>query len=78
MHDSDKHKEKIVKWYEKEKEKAERSEHAPVRMFVKRCKINIGNSRVETIKQWIMNVKDIEKKVEKLPRNDIRRYFDLN
>ena len=77
LYNGEKHKERIVRWYEKEKKKAEMSVHAPGRMFVKRSKINVKNSQVETIKTWIMNIKDIERKVEKLPCNDIRRYFEL-
>ena len=72
-----KYKERIVKWYNKEKERAEKSELTQVRMFASKSKINVENSAVDMIKRWITNVKDIEKKAEKLPKNDIRRYFEL-
>ena len=32
---------------------------------------------VDTIKKWIINLKMIEKKVERMPINNIRRYFSI-
>ena len=61
----------------KEKEKVERSEHAPMRIFAKQSKINIEKSNEETTKRCAMNVKDIEKKVEKLPKNNMQSCFEL-
>ena len=31
--------------------------------------------RMETIKQWILNIKEIKEKSEKLPKNDIHMFF---
>ena len=39
-------------------------------------KIRINDCSTKTIKRWIYNAKEVIKKAEKLPRNDIRRYFE--
>jgi hypothetical protein len=75
MHDESKQRERLKKWYEKEKNKAERSEYRQLNLYVERCKIDIENSTNETIKKWIMNLKHMERKVEKIPVNDIRRWM---
>ena len=48
-----------------------------VREFVKKFKINIEQCNIDTIKKWIINLKKIQKKVESVPNNDIRRYFGM-
>ena len=70
LHDTEKGKERIILWYKKR-------ERVLVRKFTKRSKINIDRSNVEVIKRLIPNVKKIEKRVEKLPNNDMRKYFEL-
>ena len=77
FHNEEKQKECVKKWYEKEKERAENSNISQVRDFVKKFNINAELSNVETVKKWIMNLKKIEKKVESVPANDIRRYFGV-
>ena len=75
MHNSDKQKREIKKWFEKEKSKAEQSEHVQLKLYVERCKLDVNRSDCEIIKKWIMNLKCIEKKVNKIPPNDIRRWL---
>ena len=65
----------MKEWHEKEKLRAENSDKNQVRSYVKTFKININQCKIDTIKRWIRNLKDIEKKIERIPRNDIRRYF---
>ena len=65
----------MKEWYKKEKLRAENSDKNQVRLHMKIFKININQYKIDTIKRQIMNLKDIEKKIEKIPRNDIRRYF---
>ena len=44
-------------------------------MYVKKHEINVQQCKIETIKRWFNNVKEFERKIEKTPQNDIRRYF---
>ena len=46
-------------------------------MCVEKCKLDIERCSSDTIKRWIMNMKTIEKKVEKIPAKDIRRHMIL-
>ena len=75
MHDEDKQRDRLSKWYEKEKRKAENSEHNQIRLYVQKSKLDVIRCKCDTIRRWIMNLKRIEKKVEKIPQNDIRRYM---
>ena len=75
MHDENKQKERLKRWFEKEKSKAEKSEYRQLKTYVERCKIDVDRSNCETIKRWIMNLKHIERKVAKIPLNDIRRWM---
>ena len=75
--DESKQKERIIKWFENEKERAEQSEKTQVREFVKKFKINIEHCSVETIKTCIRNLKIFEQKIESKPVNDMRRYFGV-
>jgi hypothetical protein len=46
-----------------------------IRLYVQKCRIDMERCSCDTLKRWIMNLKKIEKKVEKIPYNDIRRYM---
>ena len=46
-------------------------------MYVDKCKLDVERCNSDTIKRWIMNIRTIEKKVEKIPANDIRRHLIL-
>ena len=74
-HHKVKQKERLRKWYDKEKRKGERSEYMQIRLYVQKCRIDMERCSCDTLKRWIMNLKKIEKKVEKIPYNDIRRYM---
>ena len=63
------------KWFKKEKRRAEMSEYRQIRLYVERCKIDLDRCNCDNIKRWIMNLKQIKKKVEKIPPNDIRRLY---
>jgi hypothetical protein len=75
MNDDTKQRERLKKWYEKEKRKAETSEYRQLNLYVQRSKIDLERSTCETIKKWIMNLKHIERKVVKIPLDDIRRWM---
>ena len=77
LYDENKQRECVKKWYEKEKERAEKSDINQVREFAKKFKINIEQYNIDTIKKLIMNLKKIEKKVESVLNNNIRRYFGM-
>ena len=65
----------MVKWYEKEKERGKTSEYRQLRLYVEKSKLDVNVCNSDTIKRWIMNLKRIEKKVEKIPAKDIRRFM---
>ena len=75
LHDENKQRERLKKWYEKEKQKAESSQYRQMNLYVQRCKIDTDRCSCETIKKWIVNLKEIERKVEKIPLDDIRRWM---
>ena len=74
-YDAERQKEQIKKWFLKEREKALNSDMQQVRNYVRKFEINEERSDVEKLKKWIMNLKKLERRVEKVPKNDIRRYM---
>ena len=77
QHDESKQKERMKRWYEKEKDRGLRSNMRQIRMHVDKCKIDENRCNSDACKRWIMNLKAIEKKVEKIPENDVRRFMML-
>ena len=59
-------------WLLNEKEMARNSINLQVREHVKKFEIDEENSDVEKMKKWILNLKKLKTKVEKVPRMDIR------
>ena len=51
------------------------SKYPQVRAFAERNKLRIEDCRIETIKKWIYAIKEIKRKLEKIPRNDIRIFL---
>ena len=76
-HNEEKQKKKLRDWYEKVKAKAENSDDTQIKLYVCKKRIDIDKCNNETIKRWLYNLKEFEKRIEKTKRNDIRRYFDL-
>ena len=72
-----KQKERMKRWYEKEKERGRNSNHGQIRLYVEKHNLDVERCNSDTIRRWIMNMKTIEKKVEKIPANDIRGYMIL-
>ena len=54
---------------------SENSQYPQVKKFAMQNQLNIDWLRIETIKQWILNIKEIKNKLERLPKNDIRMFF---
>ena len=77
MHDPIKQKERMKRWYEKEKERGRNSNYRQIRLHVEKHNLDVERCNSDTIRRWIMNMKTIEKKVEKIPANDIRGYLML-
>ena len=75
LHDEGKQKQCALEWYKIIKKQVEEKEPLQVKMFVSRNRIDAERVGSKTLLQWIYNLKKIIKKVEKIPRNDIRRYF---
>ena len=76
-HDAEKQKLRITQQFLNEKERAENSEMMQLKEYTMKSKIDIDRCSAETMKIWIKNLKIIEKKIQKVPRNDIRRYLNL-
>ena len=57
------------------KQDAKNSQYLQVKVFIMRNQIEIEKYRIETIKTWIYDMKEIQKKLEKIPKNDIRIFF---
>ena len=62
-------------WCENEKERAKNCNIRQLRMHAERCKIDEDRCNSDTCKRWIMNLKAIERKAEKIPENDIRSHM---
>ena len=77
LHDAEMQRKRIISWHDKIKEKVENDEPPTVKLFAMRNKIDAERCSTETIRVWIYNVKEIIKKAEKLPRGDIRRFFEM-
>lgn len=75
LHYENKQRERLIKWYEKERYRAAQSEYRQLRLHVDKCEVDVNACQCDAIKTWIMNLKRIEKKVEKVPVNDARRHM---
>ena len=76
-HDEGKQRERIKKWYENEMNKAKSSEIRQLRDYTQKFKLNEERSSTEMMKVWIKNLKELEKKIGEVSKNDIRRYMSV-
>ena len=76
-HDSEEQRKRAVKWKRNLERHMERNESMQVKLFARKSDINLETCETETIYNWIRNVKKIMNKVSNLPKNDIRRHFEL-
>ena len=74
-HDAEKQKIRIRKWLVNKREMARNSVNLQVREHAKKFEIDEENSDIEKMKKWILNLKKMKTKVEKVPRMDIRNYM---
>ena len=64
-HDENKQRKRTIKWYEKIKMKAETSNKTQMRLHVKKHETKVQQCKTETMKRWINNVKEFDRKIEK-------------
>ena len=71
-----KQRERIIKQYEEVKRKVEEKELPQVKLQVRRSPLDVQRCNTETIKKQIRNAHELSKKIEKLPKGDIRRCME--
>ena len=71
-----KQKERVVKWYHEIKREVEEKGPMQVKVFVRRSQLDVQRCSTETIKKWIRNASELCKRIERLPKSDIRRYME--
>jgi len=76
-HNEEKQRKRIITWYERVRKKAENSNDNQIRMYVNKKVLDVERSKTDTIKRWIYNLKEFEKRMEKTKKSDIRRYFEV-
>ena len=64
-------------WYGNVVKEVENGEYPQIKVFVRRNKLNMNDVNVDTVLRWMCNVKEMRKKAEKIPKNGIRRYFEI-
>ena len=64
-----------MEWYENVIKRAENSDNTQIKMHIRSKRLDVNKCKIETIKRWIYNLKEFEKRMEKTKKNDIRRYF---
>ena len=75
LHDEEIQRKRVKEWKKIIEEQVERNEPFAVKTYANRTKIDDERSSVDQIRRWIHGVKEMIKKVEKMPENDIRKYF---
>ena len=78
MHNQNYQKKWLRKWYEEEKNNGINGECEQVRRFITKRDINVEMSINETIRKWIMILKIIKKKAEKIKPNNISWFSTWN
>ena len=66
---------RVLRWYHKLLKKVEESTDMQVKKYVMKHQIDVEHSRTDSIRTWINNVKNFQRKMEEIPKDDIRRYF---
>ena len=67
---------RAIEWHQSIKIQVKDNKPMQVKLFIMRNKIEPVREKDQTILQCICNVKEIAKKVEKLPKNDICKHFE--
>ena len=64
-HDEEKQRKRLIKWHEKVKRKAENSDDRQLRAYGEKRETNVNRCKNETIKRWICNTKEFDKRMKK-------------
>jgi len=76
-HDEEKQKQRAIQCKRDLEQYIQNNENINVRQYIERTNIDEQRCNSITIFKWIYSVKDVIKKVKQIPRNDIRRYFEI-
>ena len=71
MQDTRMQRNRMISQYKKLKTKVEQDKPPQVKLFVRRNKINVDRSSAKLIRLQIYNVKEVMKKLERLPKGEI-------
>ena len=75
LHDEEMQRIRVKEWKKNIEKQVEQKEPLAAKMHANRTKIDEERSSVDQIRRWTCGVKEMIKKVEKIPENDIRTYF---
>ena len=53
----------------------EKTDEDQLKKYVQKHQIDVEKCKTETAKTWINNIKEFQRKLEIVPKKDIRRYF---
>ena len=62
-------------WYKNIVEMVQNCSDAELKRYVQKHQINVEHCTTESIRKWINNLKEFQRKFDVIPKNDIRRYF---
>ena len=77
FHNEMKQRIRIINWHTELKEEIELNDPQQVKLFARRTALDLNRCNKDTIRIWIHNVKELRKKVKKLPKGDIRRFCEV-
>ena len=77
FHDEGKQKERVLQWKRNLEKHVTKNENANIRLIMERMKIDEQLSSSRTTLKWIFSANDAIKKLKQIPRNDIRKYFEI-
>jgi len=77
FHNETKQRSRMINWYIEMKEEIESNDPQQVQLFVRRTALDLNRCNTDTIRTWIQNVIELRKKVKKLPKGDIRRFYEV-
>ena len=77
FHNETKQRSRIINWHAELKEEVELNDPHQVKLFVKRTALDLNRCNTDTIRIWMHNVKELQKKVKNLPKGDIRRFCEV-